>query len=219
MTTNELDLDSYFLGENYSFEDLLASTRERKLTIKELLQCLTKHQQNLNQTSSELFDSSYDRFYKLSHSISCLSDPIQYLSKTVESFRNELGQICSDKENYINELDNKLLSLQNSTKNKFVAKRLIHFIRLRDRIDKQVDKIDWKSVIPKDKAMRSKYINSINYKTKCDLVDRLTTELKYLEQNLKLVKPDHDELLLIKNSLESNIEQTRSRLESVRAPY
>lgn len=218
MTTNELDLDNYILSENYSFEDLLATTRERKLTIKELLQCLTKHQQKLNQTSNELFDSSYDKFYELSHSISCLSEHMQYLYKSVDSFRNELREICINRKRYIEEIDHKLQTLQTTTKNKSDAERLIHLIRLRDRIDKQVDKVNWDSILPPDRASRLQYMQSINYRTKCDLVERLAIELKYLEKALKYVKPDNDELLSIKKSLESNLEHTKVKVESARRP-
>lgn len=215
---NEIDLNEYFLDDNYSIESLLSKTRESNLTIKELLERLTQHQLNLNQTSSKLFDSSYDRFYKLSYGISCLAEPIQHLIQPFDSFRNQLKQLCIDHSVYIQEIDKKLASLEDTSKNKIDSKILIGLIQRMNRIEQQMGRIDW-SIGPVDKSKGNyasdvKHPHTMDYMTKCDLIERIYVEIHIMKKSIRDIEPKHDELLSIKKALEENIEQNRVQLEA-----
>lgn len=213
----DIDLNSLFLDENYSIESLLAKTQEGKLNLNKLRDKLIQHQQDLNQTSLDLFNNSYDRFYKLSYIISCLAEPIQHIIDPLQNFRNQLNDLCQSHNNYIQEINNKLASLEDTSKNKELAKQLILLIKRRDRIERQIENIDW-SVRPinneNNATSKAQSTESINYKVKCDLLERINIELYYLTCEVRAIKPTNDELIPIKKSLEASLNVRQEQLDN-----
>lgn len=212
----ELNLDEILFNDSYSFEQLISRVRDLKLTIKELRDQLIQHQQNLNQRSVELFNNSYDRFYKLSCMISCLAEPLQQVIHPLEIFRTHLSKQCQTHSIYLEEINSKLESLKETSRNKLYARKLIVLMRRRDRLDKQIEVIDW-SVAPLDRVRdmqsRVKRDECPEFKSKCDLIERVSVELYLIISEVKSIQPSHDELITIKNSLATSLEGRQNRFD------
>lgn len=216
---DSINLSELFLDDNYSIDSLLAKTQEGNLNLNELRNKLIQHQQDLNQTSLDLFNNSYDRFYKLSYIISCLAEPIQHLIDPLQNFRDQLHQLCQNHDNYVQNINNKLTSLEETCKNKELAKKLILLIKKRDRIESQMENIDW-SVRPinclslENATNKSQEPRDIEYVVKCDLLERIHIELYHLICEVRAIKPTHDELIPIKKSLESALDNRLSQFDN-----
>lgn len=219
---DSINLSELFLDDSYSIDSLLAKTQEGNLNLNELRNKLIQHQQDLNQTSLDLFNNSYDRFYKLSYIISCLAEPIKHLIDPLQNFRDQLNQLCQNHDNYVQSINNKLISLENTCKNKELAKHLISLIKKRDRIERQMENIDWSvrpinclslenSTSPHSKLQESR---GIDYTVKCDLIERIHIELYHLICEVSAIKPTHDELIPIKKSLEATLANRLSQFDN-----
>lgn len=206
-------LGEIFFNDNYSIELLLNKTREHGLSLGELRQSLAQYQQDLNQNSLELFNNNYDRFYKLSYIISCLNEPIQNLTEPIVTFRNKVAQVCRQHDEYLNQVNEKLASLESTSKNKELSRRLIELIKRRDRIEEQVGNIDWSvraldlSNSTKQRDAASARDQDIVFQTKCDLLERVSVELYHLIIEVGAMKPTQDELIPIKNALEISLDE------------
>lgn len=220
-----VNLSEIFLDDNYSIESLLRKTLENKINLNELRDRLHQQLSDLNQTSLELFNNSYDRFYKLSYIISCLAEPIQHLTDPIQTFRGQLGNLCQNHDAYISDINSKLNSLEDTNKNKALASKLIQLIKRRDRIESQIEKIDW-SIKPIDRnsahlvtkaqqqALSQNYqIETIDYKIKCDLLERVNVELFHLISEVRAIQPTHAKLNLIKRSLEATLQERQFQLD------
>lgn len=213
---NSIDLSKQFLDDNYSSESLLASTRDQKLSLGELRDRVIQHQQDLNQNFLKLFNQNYDRFYKLSHIVTCLSEPIQGLVEPLQSFHGRLEELCRSHAADVEMINSKLNDLENSSKDKLLAKNLITLIGRHDRIEKKMDSIEWSAIAPETIEFLSRSQNhdmtedgrkeiSIDQKLICDLLERLSIELHYLNCEVRAMSPAHNELLSIKKSLEARL--------------
>lgn len=213
---DSINLNDLFLDDNYSIESLLVRAQDNKLNLNKLRDCLVQHQQDLNQTSLELFNNSYDRFYKLSYIISCLSEPIHHLIDPLKEFRNRLADLCQRHDGYIDEINNKLSSLEDTCKNKELARLLIGLIKRRDRLEAQMSNIDWTLKPAQRNNLSSRDLSqtdTIEYKIKYDLLERINVELYHLTSEVRAIQPTHDELTLIKKSLESNLDDRQNQLD------
>lgn len=212
------DLNELFLKQNYSIESLLAKTKQSNLSLQQLKDLLIQHQQDLNQTSIELFNSSYDSFYKLSYIISCLAEPIQHLIDPIQEFHSELKQLCADHDSYLELIKDKLLSLEETTKNQQLARRLIELIRRHERIESRMQNIDW-SIRPNQSATSAKQLVQNDHKdtklsVECDLLERVNVELSYLANEVQAILPTNDELIPIKKTLVANLDARQQQLDN-----
>lgn len=208
----DLNLNDLFLDENYSIENLLKQVQKHHLRLSDLRERLCKHQQDLTKTSLDLFNNSYDRFYKLSYIVACLSEPIQLLVVPLQNFRDQLAKLCQNHDAYIEAINAKLFSLEDTCKNKELAKRLIVLIKRRDRVEKQFESIDW-SVKTGDSKKNHDPLHDIAYTIKCDLLERINIELYHLISEVRAIQPTHDELIAIKKLLELNLNERQSQLD------
>jgi len=211
-----LDLDEVFLDENYSIETLLAKTQEATLNLGELRDRLIQHQQHLSQTSLELFNNNYDRFYKLSCIISCLAEPIGRLTGPLNGFKDQLFDVWENHNAYISSINTKLEMLEETNKNRDLAVQLISYIKRYERLDKRMITIDWsvKSTSKKDYSPADFAQLDIDYKVKCDLLERVNVELYFLTCEVSAMRPTHDELIPIKKSLETHLSDKQSQLDN-----
>lgn len=212
------ELNELFLAQDYSFESLLDKTKQSNLSLQQLKELLIKHQQDLNQTSLELFNSSYDRFYKLSYIISCLAEPIQHLIDPIKDFHEHLKQLCTDHDSYLELIDSKLSSLEETTKNQQLAERLIELIGRHLRIEERMQSIDW-SLRPEQSSISSKESqrnnnSDIEFSVKCDLLERVNVELFYLSNEVQALLPTSDELIPIKKTLVANLDLRQQQLDN-----
>lgn len=212
-------LGEIFFDDNYSIENLLNETRKHGLTLDELRQMLSQYQQDLNQNSLELFNNNYDRFYKLSYIISCLSEPIQHVTEPIDKFREKVAQVCQNHQEYLKQINHKLTSLEDTSKNKQLSKRLIELIRRRDRIEEQVSLIDWSIraidlTNPARQSASQVRDDDIEFQTKCDHLERVSVELYHLTNELRSIKPTHDELIPIKKALEVSFDERNLHIDN-----
>lgn len=200
-----------FLDDSYSIESLLTKAQEHNLTLNQLREQLIRHQQDLNQTSLELFNNSYDRFYKLSHIIACLGEPIQHVINPLQNYRNHLGELCENHDLYLNEINKKLALLEETSRNKYLTGKLITLIKRRERIFQQIHRIEWLKR-PSIESIISEPVDNIEHKVNCDAIERICVELHHLECCLSAIQPTSDELIPIKTSLQSSLKQQQSLL-------
>ena len=211
-------LADMLLEADYSIEKLIKLAQERSLNLNQVREHLLKHLQNLNQTSVELFDESYDRFFKLSHIIACLAEPIHQVVNPIQTYRNRIGDICHSHDNYIQEIDRKLFQLEETTKNKQLANLMIELIKRRDRIFRQIQRIDLRpSKQLDDEGSTNKPTGpgqlSIEDKIRYDTIERVHMELYYLSCEVSAIQPTNDELIPIRESLQSSI---RDAMKTIR---
>lgn len=215
-------LHQLFLGDHYSIESLLAKAQENNLTLQQLKDLLIKHQQDLNQSSIELFNNNYDRFYKLSSVITSLKEPIQHLISPIEEFHSHLEQLCKGHDSYLEAINTKLSNLEETCKNKLVATKLIELIKRYDRIERQLESVDLTSIqfrrgksrTPKQSVhnQRSQTCN-IRHTIVCDLLERINVEIFYLTKEVNAILPTSDELIPIKNNLMANLATRQQQLD------
>lgn len=207
---DSINLNDIFLDDNYSIDSVFRSFYKLhgKLNLSDIREKLLQHQQDLNQSSLDLFNNSYDKFYKLSYIIACLAEPVQHLIDPLQSFKDQLSSICQNHNAYVDEISKKLALLEETSKNKELAKKLVELIKRRDRLEKQIGLIDW-SYRPIDHSEKS---DNIEHKIKCDLIERVNTELFILISEAHAIQPTHDELIPIKRSLELSLETRRCQL-------
>lgn len=198
---DSIDLNEIFLDENYSISSLLTKTND----LQKLRDSLVEHKQNLNQNLLELFNNSYDKFYKLSYTITHISEPIQHLIEPTQNFRNSLGELCNVHDSYIGEINTKIAALEDANKNKELAKKLVGLIKRMHRIESQINNIDWSIQKPS---------RHIGYEIKCDLMERLYIELFHLSCEVCAIQPTQDVIKTIKKSLEDRLERHRSQLDN-----
>lgn len=211
-------LGEIFFNDNYSIEDLLNRTRQHGLALGELRQMLVQYQQDLNQNSLELFNNNYDRFYKLSYIISCLNEPIKHLTEPIVAFRERLGEVCENHDQYLKQINQRLSSLEDTSKNKLFCKRLVELTKRRDRIEEQVNCIDW-SVRATDQtslagqSLAAARDNDIEFQSKCDHLERVSVELYHLINEVQPIRPTNDELISMKRALEVSIEERQLQID------
>lgn len=194
------------LEPDYSFELLLKRAQENNLNLRQLRDQLVEHQQNLQKTSTEIFNNSYDRFFKLSQLINCLAEPIQNVISPIENYRDRLGQLCLDHDRYLQEIDSKLAALEETSRNKLYASRFIVLITRRDRIMNQINQLDWLKHESRD-SLLEQADKSIEAKVRFDTVERLAFELTNLAHEVQAIQPTSDELISIKKNLQSSIDE------------
>lgn len=204
-------LGNMLLDENYSIESLIKRAQEKNMTLSELRDQLLKHQQDLNQTSLELFNNSYDRFYKLSHIIACLAEPIQHVINPLQNYRNRLAELCHNHDVYIDNINQKLDSLEETNRNKQLASKMITLIKRQSRIFHQIQHVEWLKRPSVDSIIKEPFDN-IDHKVNCDTIERICTELHYLVCEIIALQPTKDELISIKKSLESSVREQQSHL-------
>lgn len=216
---DDLNLDIFFSDDNYSIESLIGKAKECKLTLKELRDRLIDHQEQLNQTSLELSNNSYDKFYKLSDLISRLADPLQELIHPLKTFHGQLSDLCSDHVSYVGQIDSYLNALEDTSRNKLLARRMIDLMKRRDRLEKLFELIDWslkpveRMYGPESPESRQESDHS-KIQTQCDLLERVSIELHLLISEVRALKPSDDELITIKNSLENCLDERQSQQDS-----
>lgn len=194
------------LEPDYSFELLLERAQERNLNLRQLRDQLVEHQQNLQKTSTEIFNNSYDRFFKLSQLINNLSEPIENVINPIENYRDRLRQLCLDHDKYLQEIDVKLAALEETSKNKLYANRFIVLITRRDRIVGQINQLDWLEQTSRE-SLLDQADKSIEAKVRFDTVERLAFELDNLAHEVRVIQPTSDELISIKKNLQSSIDE------------
>lgn len=216
-------LDNLLLDDNYSIESLIERAQDRNLNLRELRDQLIKHQQSLQQTSLELFNNSYDRFFKLSHLIACLAEPIKHVIQPVQNYRNQLGQLCQSHDHYLSDIDKKLAALEEISRNKSLAELLIALIRRRDRIFEQIHRIEWLKYPTietiflfgqpdQQLSAASNTLESVAFMVNSDSIERVYIELHYLLCEVGAIQPTSDELLSIRKTLESSVLEQQRRL-------
>lgn len=221
MDQDQSKLKELFFDNSCSLKNLLAEAKRSQLNLSQLRNSLIQYQQDFNQNLLDLFDNNYDQFYKLSHIITCLNQPIQVLHEPLESFRVKLSGLCQKHDSYIDEINQKLSAIEDNCKNKELASRFINLIQIRDRIEKQIKSVDWKAFVVKEQNYYSIANNprrslrvdqELEYKITCDLKERLNNELFYLNCQINSIKPTNDELIFIKKSLQSSIDKLIKQL-------
>lgn len=200
----ELDLKEIFWDDNYSIHSVISKTKQSKSTTNDLLNLLVRQQQHITQTSYQLFNKNYDKFLELSYIITCLGEPLQQLINPLEKFRQELSDICQSQSDYLNEINTKLAALESVSINKMLARRLIELIRRRDRINKQLENIDW-SQCQSDSDDHKAIIHR-------DLLERIKIQLHYLTTEVSVIHPTDNELITIHNALKSSLHQLRQQI-------
>jgi hypothetical protein len=200
------------MDSDYSIELLLKRAQENNLNLKQLRDQLVEHQQNLQKTSTEIFNNSYDKFFKLSQLINCLAEPIQNVINPIENYRNRLSQLCQDHDKYLREIDSKLIALEETSRNKLYANRFIALIMKRDRIFNQLNQLEWLKMESRESIIEESN-KSIEGKVKYDTIERLAYELDYLSHEVQAIQPTSDELISIKKDLQSSIDEQQTLLD------
>lgn len=212
--TNPLDdvgekLGNLFLDDSYSISSVLKLVHKRQVNLSQLHDLLQQHQKNLNQTSLELFNTNYDRFYKLSCIISCLSEPVQRLVNPLRDYQSKLSELCQNHNSYLATIDDRLARLETTSKNKELAVHLIELIRRHRRLDKQI-----KSIKILTQTASDIVDGALNLETRIDLdsVERVSRQIHFTIQEVEETKPSDDELILIRKTLHENLCNSRDYL-------
>lgn len=207
-------LSQLLLDDNYSIERLLERAREKDLNLRELRDQLLKHQQNLHQTSLDLFNNSYDRFLKVSHLVARLEEPIKQLVHPIKNYHDRLDYLRQSHSEYLQTIDTKLSLLEETSKNISLAERLLKLLRRYNRLFEQIHKSEWLKCSSVELIFSQKRLNddSIAFKVNCGLIERLSDELYYLTCEICPIEPTNNELTSIKKSLESSVREQTSLL-------
>lgn len=202
-------LGNLFLDDDYSINSVLKLVNRRQVNLSQLRDLLQKHQKHLNQTSLELFNTNYDRFYKLSCIISCLADPIHRLVDPLQVYHNKLNEICQNHNSYLATIDDRLARLETTSKNKEISIYLIELIKRYERLEKQLKTIQLL------KSTATEVIDKpLDFTTKIDLdaIERLSRQIHYNLKEVVATQPSDDELILIRKTLHDNLCKLREHL-------
>jgi len=200
------------LVEDYSVRSLIHQAQQNRLSLSELRDNLLKRQQDLNQASIELFNTNYDRFFKLSHHIAGLNEPIENMLHPIQLYHDKLNELCQKHDAYLDRIDKNISLLESTSKNKFLAKILIKLIGRRNRIFEQLDQLKWLNLQSIHGLMEQYDPKKLEQKIEFDSIERLTVELHHLYCETLALEPTRDELIPIKQSLESSISAKRAQL-------
>lgn len=225
MLDNE-ELSRMLMDDNYSIERFLIKTRDEKIKLGQLCKQLRELQQDLNQTSLELLDRSYDRFYQLSYIIESLAAPIQNLYEPMRAFRDRLELLCKQHDDYIDNIDTSIKTLMETGRNKVIAKQLAELIERRNNLEQQIEThVDW-SFDPVERAkLRSRGVvassralpqssDDVDCVIRCDTMERISVELHHLECQLRALTPTNDELVSIKQALETSFDERQRQFDA-----
>lgn len=195
-------LGNLFLDNNYSINSVLKLVHKRHINLSQLRDLLHQHQKNLNQTSLELFNTNYDRFYKLSCIVSCLSEPVQRLVNPLQDYHDRLNELYQSHNSYLATIDDRLAKLETTSKNKEIAIHLIELIRRHERLNKQIKSIKIFSQTASDIVDMK-----MNFETKIDLdaIERVSRQIHFTLTEVEETKPSDDELILIRKTLQENL--------------
>lgn len=208
-----IDLNQLLFDPQFKLESLMLKSRDANLNLPQLKDCLLSYQQDLNQNSLDLFNNNYDRFYKLSYFISCITDPIEHLNVPLSQFKQKLEELCQNHDNYLIKIDERLQAIDDLNRNKELARILIQHIKRHDRLEARMRQVEWPAKATK-KLQQFDQVKLIEYKIKCDLIERLSVEYYHLNSQINTIKPTRDELRLIKESLQSNIRGRQLELDN-----
>lgn len=203
-------LGNLFLDDNYSINSVLKLVHMRHISLSQLRDLLQKHQKNLNQTSLELFNTNYDRFYKLSCIISCLAEPIQRLVDPLQVYYNKLSELCENHNSYLATIDDRLVRLESTSKNKEIAIHLIELIKRYERLEKQL-----KSIKLLNSTATEIVDRTLDFVSRIDLdaIERLSRQTHYTLKEVVATQPSDDELILIRKTLKDDLSKLREYLD------